>query len=136
MGSKKQYFGIKFPFTSNNENGFFIDLNETIDEKVGSEIAHLILTPKGTRIMMPNFGTNLIKYLFNPNDNETWGDVEEEIISCVNRYIPNVRINKVEVLKQENEENTIFIDVHFSVKLGETEENILIERLMTTGSHS
>ena len=25
MGSKKQYFGIKFPFTSNNENGFFID---------------------------------------------------------------------------------------------------------------
>ena len=123
MGSKKQYFGIKFPFTSNNENGFFIDLNETIDEKVGSEIAHLILTPKGTRIMMPDFGTNLIKYLFNPNDNETWSNVEDEIINSVNKYIPNVRISKVEVLKQDNEENNIFIDVRFSIKFGETEEN-------------
>lgn len=123
MGSKKQYFGIKFPFTSNNENGFFIDLNETIDEKVGSEIAHLILTPKGNRIMMPDFGTNLIKYLFNPNDNETWSNVEDEIINSVNKYIPNVRINKVEVLKQDNDENNIFIDVRFSIKFGETEEN-------------
>ena len=123
MGRKKQYYGIKFPFTFNNDEGFFIDLNETMDEKVGGEIAHLILTPKGTRIMMPDFGTNLIKYLFNPNDNETWSDVEDEIINSVNKYIPNVRINKVEVLKQDNDENNIFIDVRFSIKFGETEEN-------------
>lgn len=123
MSYKKQYYGIKFPFTSNNEDGFFIDLNETMDEKVASEIAHLILTPKGTRIMNPNFGTNLIKYLFNPNDNESWSNVEDEIINSVNKYIPNTRIDKVTVLKQDNEEHNIFIDVRFLVKKGETEEN-------------
>lgn len=123
MSYKKQYYGIKFPFTSNNEDGFFIDLNETMDEKVASEIAHLILTPKGTRIMNPNFGTNLIKYLFNPNDNESWSSVEDEIINSVNKYIPNTRIDKVTVLKQDNEEHNIFIDVRFLVKKGETEEN-------------
>lgn len=123
MKFKKQYYGIKFPFTSNNEDGFFIDLNETMDEKVASEIAHLILTPKGTRIMMPNFGTNLIKYLFNPNGNESWSNVEDEIINSVNKYIPNTRIDKVTVLKQDNEEHNIFIDVRFLVKKGETEEN-------------
>ena len=123
MSYKKQYYGIKFPFTSNNEKGFFIDLNETMDEKIASEIAHLILTPKGTRIMNPNFGTSLIKYLFNPNDNESWSNVEDEIINSVNKHIPNTRINRVEVLKQDNEENNIFIDIHFSVKMGESEEN-------------
>ena len=40
MAQIKQYFDIKFPFTSNNVDGFFIDLNETIGDKVLSEILH------------------------------------------------------------------------------------------------
>lgn len=123
MAIKTQYYGIKFPFTVNNEDGLFIDLNNNIDEKVGSEIAHVILTPKGTRIMKPDFGTDLIKYLFNPNDNSTWGNVEEEIKENVSKYVPNASIDSVNVVKDEENDNAVYVDIKYSVKRGVTVEN-------------
>lgn len=123
MAIKTQYYGIKFPFTVNNEDGLFIDLNNNIDEKVGSEIAHVILTPKGTRIMKPDFGTDLIKYLFNPNDNSTWGSVEEEIKENVSKYVPNASIDSVNVVKDEENDNAVYVDIKYGVKRGVTVEN-------------
>ena len=63
MSNRRQFFNIKFPFVCENEDALFIDLNNDINEKVNSEIAHVILTPKGMRLRMPEFGTDLIKYI-------------------------------------------------------------------------
>ena len=52
MANRKQYYGIKYPFTANNLDGFFLDLNEEPVDKVASEILHVILTPKRSRIIM------------------------------------------------------------------------------------
>lgn len=123
MATKKQFYGIKFPFTNNNEDGFLIDLNSNNNEKVGSEIAHVILTPKGTRIMMPEFGTDLIKYLFNPNDNSTWSDIEDEIKSSVSKYVPDTTIQDVGVIKDENNDNAIYVDIKYGVKRGMSSVN-------------
>ena len=38
-GKIKQYYDIKFPFTSNNEDGFFIDLNKSIKDKAERKAA-------------------------------------------------------------------------------------------------
>lgn len=119
MGGKiKQYYDIKFPFTSNNEDGFFIDLNKSIKDKVASQIAHLILTNKGTRLRMPDFGTNLMKFIFEQNDSLSWQGVENEIKECVSKYIPNVLINEVVVVRDTGDDNTILIDVKYSVNDG------------------
>ena len=69
---RKQYQGIKFPFTANNLNGFFLDLNTDIDSKLASEIAHVLLTPKRSRIRKPDFGTDIIKYVFENNEEDSW----------------------------------------------------------------
>lgn len=123
MVYKKKYYGIKYPFSTNNKDGLFIDLNKDLKDKVGSEIVHTILTPKGTRIRMPNFGTNLIKYLFNSNDDETWDDVKNEIKESVKTYVPNVSIDDVNVVKENNDENSLYLDIKYSIKKGLTNEN-------------
>ena len=64
MAGIKQYYGIKFPFTSNNLDGFFLDMNERVEDKIASEILHVILTPKRSRIRKPDFGTDLAKFIF------------------------------------------------------------------------
>lgn len=130
MAKKRQNYGIKFPFTNNNENGVFIDLNTNIDEKIGSEIAHLILTPKGTRLKMPDFGTNLIRFIFNHNDNISWGDVESEIKEAVTTYISNASINEVKIIEDESNDNALILSVNFSVIKGASNENnIMLIRL-------
>ena len=123
MAQIKQYFDIKFPFTSNNVEGFFIDLNETIGDKVLSEILHVILTSKGTRLRMPDFGTDLINYIFEMNDEKEWPRVKSEIQECVSKYVPRVIINDVRVLRDEGNDNTLLLDLDYSVKAGLTEEN-------------
>ena len=123
MAQIKQYFDIKFPFTSNNVEGFFIDLNETVSDKVLSEILHVILTPKGTRLRMPEFGTDLIRYIFELSDEKEWPKIENEIKECVSKYVPRVIINNVRVLREEGDDNTILLDLDYSVKTGLTEEN-------------
>lgn len=51
---------------------------------------------------MSDYGTNLLKYIFEPNDNLTDKDVESEIKKTVSKYIPNLSINRVTFNKQNN----------------------------------
>lgn len=148
----KQYYGIKYPFTNNNYDGHFIDLNTDIDGSVASEIAHVILTRKGTRIRKPEFGTKLINYIFDPNDELTWENIQDEIKTEVGRYVPNAVINDVAVIASTKDgdqatsefeakktddgitvitapgngidiDSTIYLDVKYGVVKGATIEN-------------
>lgn len=120
---KKQYYDIKFPFTILNRNGFFVDLNNDYDDKVASEIAHVILTQKGTRLKKPDFGTDLIKYIFDPNDSTEWNTIENEIRSAVKQYVGNASIQKVDIQRPEGEDNSLYLDITYTVKKGNVEEN-------------
>lgn len=123
MVDRKQYYGIKFPFTANNLDGFFIDLNEKIEDKVASEILHVILTPKRTRIRKPEFGTNLAKFIFEPSDEMTWEHVREEVLTAVSTFVANTTLNNIEVVTPEEDPHSIYLDLRYSVKKGMKEEN-------------
>lgn len=123
MGVIDKHYGIKFPFTIRNNENVFLDLNNNLHEKVASEIAHVILTPKKTRLRMPDFGTDLIRYIFSPNDELSWSDIETEIRGAVTKYVPGGTIDKVEVFQNEDDDNTILLSVNFGVKKGNTVEN-------------
>ena len=123
MGVIDKHYGIKFPFTIRNNDNVFLDLNNNLHEKVASEIAHVILTPKKSRIRMPDFGTNLIKYIFSPNNDDVWGDIEYDIRANVTKYVPEGVINGVEVYHSEGDDNAILLSVNFGVKKGNTIEN-------------
>lgn len=123
MANTKRYYGIKFPFTDNNENGLFIDLNESYADKIASEILHVLLTPVKTRIHMPDFGTNLSKYIFELNDELSWDDVRNEAVSSVNKYVSNVSLTDIQIYKDEENEHNVFLYLKYSVKKGNTVEN-------------
>ena len=120
---KKQYYGIKYPFTISKQDGFFVDLNSDLKDKVASEIAHVILTQKGTRLKMPDFGTDLIKYIFEPSDTLEWNTVESEIRRAVGQYVSNATIQSVEVKRDESEDHSIYLDIMYAIKKGNKEEN-------------
>ena len=120
---EKQYYGIKFPFTISKQDGFFVDLNSDLKDKVASEIAHVILTQKGTRLKMPDFGTDLIKYIFEPSDTLEWNTVESEIRRAVGQYVSNATIQSVEVKRDESEDHSIYLDIMYAIKKGNKEEN-------------
>lgn len=123
MAKVKQYYNIKYPITANNQDGLFIDLNENINDNVLSRILYVILTEKGTRIRKPEFGTDLIKYIFEPNDNTTFDTIKEEVKKAISTYVTEAQINDISVIRDETDDNMILLKVEYGVKIGMNEEN-------------
>jgi len=65
MEVRKKTYGIDFPFNDSN-NGDFLKLTEIPEREIKSNLIHLLLTNKGSRYYLPEFGTNLYHYIFDP----------------------------------------------------------------------
>jgi phage baseplate assembly protein W len=100
--AKTQHYGIKFPIQIISEEGKCLDLNRTKADMVKSQLMHVLFTPIGQRIRQPNFGTNLIQFLFNPNDNETFNDVVGTIKQIVKKWVPDCSLESIEIAETDN----------------------------------
>ena len=95
MANGKTY-GINFPF-NDSYFGDYLSLSQTTDEEIRSNLVHLLLTRKGTRYYLPDFGTRLFEYIFEPLDGPTFSEIEAEIRSSVEEYLPGLRINDITI---------------------------------------
>lgn len=115
--ARKQYFDVKYPFTNDGAEKYELDLNSTVKDRVASDILHVIFTPKGQRLRHPDFGTDLIQYIFEPNNESTWGGVKSEIQNSVARWVNGVTLNNIEVLTNDGGMQ-IFVRIDYTVQEG------------------
>ena len=110
MADGKTY-GINFPFLDSSFGTYF-DLSQNGDQELRSNLVHLLLTRKGTRYYLPNFGTRLYEYLFEPLDGPTFSDIEGEIRETVSEFIPNLTITNISITPASEglEDKGYFID--------------------------
>lgn len=121
-----KYINIRYPFQDSTK-GFFVELNQTTKDAVKSDLLHLLLTNKGSRYYLPEFGTNLRRYIFQPNDSPTHNEIISEIQVAVDTYIPGLKINDISVTIDPNDENISIVNVRFSIGQGVFEETDFIE---------
>lgn len=126
----KQFYGIKYPFSEESDRLTFFDLDETKSDGIKSKILHIIFTPKGQRLRNPEFGTNLIRFIFEPNDGETWDGIKEEIRSQISLYLPEVVFNDINIIRNTDDPHAIFVEVDYSVhNNGQTIQNKTLVRV-------
>lgn len=125
----KQQYGIKYPFTTNLDNGQFIDVNLSLKSKIRSLVMHIVFTPKGQKIRDPEFGTDLIQSIFEPNEQQTWNKIKNAISKALAKYLPSVSLNNIEMLKNEDEPHEIFVKIQYSIK---TESGVQTDSVVTS----
>ena len=89
-------YGINFPFRESYV-GKYLDISDTTEEEVRSNLIHLLLTRKGYRYYLPDFGTRLYEYIFEPLDGPTFSEIEGEIRDSVEKYMPGVQITNISI---------------------------------------
>jgi len=89
-------YGINFPFRE-SFTGRYLDLSDTSDEEIRTDLVHLLLTRKGTRYFLPDFGTRLYEYIFEPLDGPTFSEIESEIRDSVGKYMPGILITNIKI---------------------------------------
>lgn len=117
-----QRFGIRYPFTLENDDELYIDLNMTREESLKSRLLHVIFTPKGQRLRNPDFGTDLIKYIHEPSDETTFERLRTDITQQVYKYVPDVVFKDISIYSDEKSDNGKIVIIHYTIKKGMHEE--------------
>ena len=110
-------YNISFPFTDDVTTNTFFATTKVSKNAYASNLLFLVLTQKGERYYNPNFGTNLLKYIFEQNDYLSALDVENEIKETVAKYIPSLTIEEVEFNWNYDDEGNPISDNQLSVKI-------------------
>jgi len=118
MALKRKYLGVRFPFTAMDDTNFFVDIDYDPYKEIKSDIMHLIFTPKGQRLRMPNFGTNLIRFIFEPKDDKTLTDIKIELQESIKKFIPNVTITKLNVIDSDIDNYTANVEISYDIDEG------------------
>jgi hypothetical protein len=80
----------KLPLDRDATDGY--SLNKTYAEMVSQNLKMLVLTAPGERIMDPEFGVGIRNYLFEPNNELTYQEIETRIINQVSKYLPFLEV--------------------------------------------
>jgi hypothetical protein len=114
--AEKRYINIDFPFRD-SENGYYFKLNDTDKDAIRSDLLHLLLTNKGERLYLPDFGSDLRKYIFEPNDSITHGDIRDNLNETIKKYIPNLYVNDI-TFKNDDIQELIIVELKYTVTEG------------------
>jgi len=92
-----------------------VDLFSSIDrEAIYNSIKNIILTPKGTRIYNPEFGTNIHLAIFERNTESLKNFIESEIETAIEKFEPRVTIDDIVIEENEFEPSTLKIILYIT----------------------
>jgi phage baseplate assembly protein W len=108
-------FNIRYPLRDNVVTNTLFQMSQITKDAFSSDLLLLLLTEKGQRYYEPDYGTDLLKYIFEPNDNLTASDIEQEIKNTVSLYIPSLSISGVEFKWNTDDEGNVIGDNQLNV---------------------
>ena len=89
-------YGINFPF-KDSRRGDYLELTQLESQQIKSDLIHLLLTRKGSRYYLPDFGTRLYEFLFEPFDGLTFDAIQSDIRDAVQNFMPNLLLNQITI---------------------------------------
>lgn len=96
-------YGIEFPFRDSLK-GNYLRLTEYDRNQIKSDFIHLLLTRRGSRYYLPEFGTRLYEFIFEPFDNLTFSAIESDIRDAVEKFMPNLIIDNISITPADVED--------------------------------
>ena len=77
-------------------------------------IVNLLLTNKGERLMNPEYGSDIRRYLFEPLDYGTSALVKQNIVTTIGRFEPRISVQEI-VSRPDFENNGFEITMTYSI---------------------
>ena len=118
--------GLKLPMTF--DNGYDASTKTTL-EAVKQNVLNLCSTELGERVMQPNLGVSIKKYLFEPFSEDLIIQVQDTMVESINFWLPFVQLNDIRVkMSDDNSDvgrSTIEISVDFSLKQDPTSNEMV-----------
>tara|TARA_Y100000310_G_scaffold255750_1_gene263321 strand:+ start:8578 stop:9000 length:423 start_codon:yes stop_codon:yes gene_type:complete len=119
----------KLPLRRDEQDGYA--LNKSLRDMVQQNLKMLILTSPGERIMDPDFGVGLRRYLFEQNHKSTYSLIDSNVRAQVTKYFPAIRIINIDFKKPRGVDrvydNVLYMNITYYVVPLQVQNNIDFE---------
>ena len=104
-------------------------MNDQDNQAVKADLLHLLLTRKGQRLYKPDFGTDLMKFIFEPEDGLTLMGIKEEITKEVKTYLPQLQLDEILIEESPESEYAAVVTIKYTINdtVFETADIIVIK---------
>lgn len=91
---------------------------------VRESICIILRTRPGERLMRPDFGCGLDRYLFEPNNVSTLRLIQEEVKRSLVRWEPRVTLNDIQVATNSQDLRSVDITIHYTLVATQKQERL------------
>lgn len=114
IGSHKAHLGVGWAFPIRSSGG--ATRWARYEEDVEQAVQIVLLTERGERVMIPEFGGGLRDYVFEPNSEATRARLAESVRKALIDWEPRISLERVEVTPDEDSPNVVLIHVDYVVR--------------------
>lgn len=86
------------------------------EQDIEQSIRMILLTPRGQRVMRPEFGCHIHELLFAPNDAGTAGLAARYVEEAVGMWEPRVTVLQVTAAPDPQEASRLLIEIEYEIK--------------------
>tara|TARA_Y100000310_G_C20373384_1_gene664596 strand:+ start:10 stop:396 length:387 start_codon:yes stop_codon:yes gene_type:complete len=107
----------KLPLKHSKEDGFY-EMHKETREAIKQDFKMLVLTSPGERVMDPQFGVGIRRYLFEPLTANTYESIRRRIISQASTYMSYIVINGMDFDdkgRQNSTQNTLYMKIFYEI---------------------
>jgi uncharacterized protein len=112
--SHKPYLGVGWAFPPKLARGGLQFAR--YEDDVEQAIQIILLTSRGDRVMLPEFGAGLRDFVFEPNSDATRARMEESVRKALVDWEPRIDIERVEVTPSDDGPSVVLIHVDYVVR--------------------
>lgn len=92
--------------------------------RLRQSVETILDTEPGERVMLPDFGCGLRRYLMAPNTPATRTAIREDIVAALTRWEPRIRLTEVAVSPAE-EPTMVWIDISYQRRVDLRPDNLV-----------
>lgn len=115
------YKGIAYPFQLGT-NSF--PKVATDSDLIRQSLIQIVLTPKGSRIMRPEFGTNVLQHVFENNTTMLGVKIRNDVTAAISRFEPRVILQGIGIVR---EDASVIITIGYTVKLTQQQDRVVLQ---------
>jgi len=103
----------ELPLSYDGTDGF--KLLKSFTQMVKQNFKMLILTNPGERVMNPEYGVGITRYLFENFSDNTYAIIDSRIREQVNLYMPFIKIQEVNFQGYAESANTLGVRISYAI---------------------
>jgi phage baseplate assembly protein W len=112
--------GVSLPFSKPFTSTY------TTKDQIKSNLINLLLTDIGERVMNPNFGCDLRRFLFEGITETNMEAVAASLSNSISIFVPEINVTNIEVVP-EYDSNTINLTINYYLKISQTSDQVTVQ---------